>query len=233
MTFLDGPVIYDYNCTTSGMRELWARGLGFTNGSSLSIAINNLGCGNTLTAESVITFVSTSTSPDKTIGYTSTEFYDQYRNLVRGLKVRGLNQKLAYWPDSDLTSTDKLNIREGRYTLQGTLRLIANVDATGKATDAGARHMVDWFQGNPVESPDLQLPFDTNEIYAQRGVVPQCAMKVIRDGDLPVFKHYMPARPCHCSFQVLATGKSIPGCVPCTDASVCQAGQQCSYGYCE
>jgi hypothetical protein len=234
LTFTDGGQIFDYNCVNSGMRELWSRGVGLANGSALNYQIG-LGCNSNLTAETMVTVaVAASTSPDVTIGYTSTEFYDQYRDKVHALKVRGLNQKLAYWPDSDVTNADKLNIREGRYMLQGTLRLVAAVDASGKATNAGARHMIDWFQGNVPESADLQLPFDVNAIYAQRGVVPQCAMKVTRDGDLPVFKHYTPARPCHCAFQSLATGSaSIEGCVPCKDASACQAGQQCSYGYCE
>jgi hypothetical protein len=133
-----------------------------------------------------------------------------------------------------MTSTDKLNIREGRYTLQGTLRLVAAVDSNGVPIPDAAKHVVDWFQGNPVQDPTLQLPFDINEIYAQRGVVPQCAMKVTRDGDMPVFSHYSPPQPCHCSFQVLATGKTcIPGCTACADSSTCPTGKICSHGYCE
>jgi len=77
-------------------------------------------------------------------------------------------------------------------------------------------------------------------------------MKVTNDDDRAVFKHFKPAQPCHCAFQVLATGKtSIPGCVPCTGGSVeavdggvvdggatssagtCAANQICSHGYCE
>jgi len=235
LTFTDNPHIFDYDPLKSGTHESWSRGLGLANGSVPTSQIGLGPIGNMLTAETMVTVaVAASTSPDVTIGYTSTEFYDQYRDKVHALKVRGLNQNLAYWPDSDVTNADKLNIREGRYMLQGTLRLVAAVDASGKATNAGARHMIDWFQGNVPESADLQLPFDVNAIYAQRGVVPQCAMKVTHDGDLPVFKHYTPARPCHCAFQVLATGNaSIEGCVPCKDVSACQASQQCSYGYCE
>jgi hypothetical protein len=95
-----------------------------------------------------------------------------------------------------------------------------------------AKHVIDWFQGNPVD-PALQLPFDINEIYAQRGVVPQCAMKVKTEADKPVFSHYSPLQPCHCSFQFLATGKT--SCAACTgtDASACPDKQVCSHGYCE
>jgi hypothetical protein len=230
LTFTADQLIFDYNSQTSGMRELFARGLGLPNASQFAT-----GAGSIITAETMVTtYVGPAISPNQTIGYTSTEFYDQYRNRVRALKVRGVNQKLAYWPDSDMTSTDKLNLREGRYTLQGTLRLVAAVDSQGVPIPDAAKHVVDWFQGNPVQDPTLQLPFDINEIYAQRGVVPQCAMKVTRDGDMPVFSHYSPPQPCHCSFQVLATGKTcIPGCTACADSSTCPTGKICSHGYCE
>ncbi len=232
LTFTNSALIYDYNCTNSGMRELFARGIGFPNAASLSPLIGQ-GCNNTITAEQMVRDVGSATSPDRTIGYTSTEFYDLDRNLVRGLKVRGVNQTLAYWPDSSMTSTDKINIIEGRYTLQGTLRLVAAVDANGVPTNPAAKEVIDWFQGNPVD-PSLQLPFDINAIYASGGVVPQCAMRVTKDSDLPVFKHYYPAQPCYCSYEFLATNKtSIPGCVACTDLLTCQAGQICSHGYCE
>ncbi len=233
LTFTNTSTIYDYPCSASGMRELWARGIGAENGRMLATQIG-LGCFNSLTAETaVITYVGPSTSPDQTIGYTSTEFYDQYRDLVRGLKVRGPGQLRAYWPDSDMTSTDKINIREGRYMLQGALRLVAAVDASGVPSKAGARRIIDWFQGNPVDAL-LQLPFDVNEVYAKRGVVPQCAMRVTKSSDMPVFKHYKHPQPCHCSFEMLATGKtSIAGCVPCAGASACSTGQVCSHGYCE
>jgi hypothetical protein len=233
MSFSNSNFIWDYSAQGSGMRELWARGIGVANGSVLSTGIG-LGYFSTITAESmVINYVAPSTSPDLTIGYTSTEYYDQYRGQVRGLKVRGVNQKLAYLPDFDGQSTDKINIREGRYALQGALRLIAPVDASGAPTNLQVKHIIDWFQENPVQDPALQLPFDVNEIYALRGVVPQCAMKVTKDPDTLSFRHYKPPQPCHCSFEFLATGKT--GCVPCAgvDAGTCQPGQSCSHGYCE
>jgi len=236
ISFSDSSSIFDYNAIGSGMRELWARGLGFGNGSQLTTQIG-LGVNSNITAETMVTvYVSPTTDPDQTLGYTSTEYYDQYRDRINGLKVRGTNQKLAYWPDFSNTTTDKINIREGRYTLQGALRLFAAVDTNGVVTKPGAQHLIDWFQQNPVSDPALQLPFDVTEIYALRGVVPQCAMKVTRDGDTQLFKHYYPPQPCHCSFQALATGATnIAGCVPCAgvDAGTCQAGQICSHGYCE
>jgi hypothetical protein len=251
LTFSSDQFIFDYNNNNSGMREAWARGLGLANASPLDIQIG-LGGSNNLYAETMVTVaVVPSPAPTQTIGYTSTEFYDLYRGEVNGFKVRGLNQNLAYWPDSSMTSTDKINIREGRYTLQNALHLVTPVDANGVPTNPLVGKVIDWFQQSPTAAP---LPFDVNEIYALRGVVPQCAMKVAKDRDASPFKHYSDPLPCHCSFQVLATGNtSIPGCLPCggvdagteinagagvdagteIGAGTCQSGQICSHGYCE
>ena len=237
--------IYDYSGTRSGLRELFTRDIGLSGSVSVGPWTNPVDP----TAETMVNLVSS--AGGNTFGYTSTEFYDLYRDRVNALKVRGVGQKLAYWPDSDKTNTDKINIREGRYTLQGTLRLVTKVDGSGVPTNPTVKHIIDWFQQNPID-PSLQLPFDVTEIYAKGGVVPRCAMKVTNDGDSAVFKHFKPAQPCHCAFQVLATGKAnIPGCVPCSGGSAgavdggvadgggvattgtCAANQICSHGYCE
>jgi hypothetical protein len=227
LTFSDSRTIYNYDGTTSGIRELWARGLGASNGQVTQVGSGSLG----LTAESMANTVASTISPDTTIGYTSTEFYDENRDQVRALKVRGVNQVKAYLPDTDSTSLDKINIREGRYTIQGSLKLVTAVDANGVPLNAGAKKIIDWMQGNPAADP---LPFDVNEVYAERGVVPQCAMRVTKDNDMPVFRHYTDPAPCNCSFEILATGKKcIPGCTACTDSSTCPTGKICSHGYCE
>jgi ABC-type phosphate transport system substrate-binding protein len=236
MTFTKSSQIFDYNALGSGMRELFARGIGYGNAAPLSTLVG-LGGSNNVTAETMARdWVGGTTDPDHTIGYTSTEYYDLYRNLVRGMKVKGLNQNLAYWPDSSMTSTDKINIREGRYTIQGPLRLYARVDpATGVPTKPLVKKIVDWFVGNPVD-PSAALPFEILDVFAHGGVVPQCAMKVTKDNatDLPSFKHYQPAEPCGCKYEMLATGKtSIPGCFACTDLLTCCPGQLCSHGFCE
>jgi hypothetical protein len=175
----------------------------------------------------MVSTVASTTAPDATIGYTSTEFYDESRDVVSALKVRGVNQLKAYLPDTDSTKLDKINIREGRYTIQGALKFVTKVDAAGVPTNAAAKKIIYWMQGNPLADP---LPFDVNEIYALNGVVPQCAMRVTKDNDLSVFRRYSDPSPCHCSFDMLATGKTK--CTPCSAAAPCTTGQ-CSHGYCE
>jgi hypothetical protein len=231
LTFTVSSTIYDYGCTNSGVRALFGRTLGLASGLGNTTLCND---SNGFTAESiVIGQVAPTTTPDTTIGYTSTEFYDENRDRVRGLKVRGINQRLAYLPDTDLASTDKSNIREGRYTLQGSLKLVTKVDASRIPTNPLVKKIIDWMQDNPLSDPALALPFDINQIYAQRGVVPQCAMRVTKESDQLGFKHYRHPKPCHCSFEMLATGKTSEVCTTCTDSSTCAAGQMCSHGYCE
>ena len=241
LNFADNGTIYDYNCIGSGMRQLWARGIGVGNGDVLTTLIG-YGCNSNLGAENMIEIVGASTNLLSTIGYTSTEYYDQYRTLAKGLKVQGVNQKMAYLPDTDITSIDKINIREGRYTIQNTLKLVTGVDGNGVPTNPLVKKLIDWFQDNPGQE---KLPFDVNDIYAVRGVVPLCAMRVTKTDDYPVFKRYKHPTPCHCAFEKKATGKStIPGCVPCGDTSVdggvdagaagaCPTGSMCSHGFCE
>jgi len=227
LTFLNDSYVYNYNGETSGIRELFARSIGAPNGQILTVGSGN----SNVTAETMIQYVSSTILPRATIGYTSTEFYDESRDVVNALKVRGVNQLKAYLPDTDQTSLDKINIREGRYTIQGALKFVTPVDANGVPVNPGAKKIIDWMQGNPAADP---LPFDVNEIYAERGVVPQCAMRVTKDSDMATFRRYADPSPCHCSFEILATGKKcIPGCTACTDSSTCPTGKTCSHGYCE
>jgi hypothetical protein len=146
----------------------------------------------------VTNYVGPTTSPDITIGYTSTEYYDQHRDLVRALKVRGVNQNLAYWPDSDNDQDRQAQHPRGALHFAGHAPIGGRGGPQQRRADGPKRrrHIIDWFQGNPVQAPTPQLPFDVNEIYAQRGVVPQCAMKVTTNADMPVFSHYSPAQPC-------------------------------------
>jgi hypothetical protein len=152
------------------------------------------------------------------------------------LAFRDYRQKSAYFPDSDSNSHDKRNLRDGHYTIQAPMHMWATVTSDGKIVRPLAKKIVDWMQGNPV-APEDELPISINEIYAQAGVVPKCAMKVMRESDGGPFKPYVPDKPaCGCSFESAATGQSVPpGCVKCTGNSDCDSSkkQVCSYGFCE
>jgi hypothetical protein len=239
LTFTDDRFIANY-ADLDGMRELMALAMG-VRGAAFHAAVSQGDAFTSFfvvsgqpTATEVMTAIASTINVDASIGYTSTEVYDDNRDQVRALKLRGLSQKRAYLPDTDLTSRDKINIREGRYTVQSALKLVAHVDANLVPDRPGAKKLVDWLLGNPIQDPGLQLPVDIISIYAQSGVVPQCAMKVTKDTDNPIFRPFVPDRPCHCFFQTQATGaQSIAGCTPCTTSATCATGQSCSYGYCE
>ena len=141
---------------------------------------------------------------------------------------------MAYLPDSDAITRDKRNVRDGHYTAQAPMHMWASVSSDGSVVRPMARKVIDWMQENSV-APEDQLPFSINDVYAQAGVVPKCAMKVTRTTDGGLFYPYISEKPpCGCSFESKATGKAVPsGCVTCSDNSGCNAGQICSYGFCE
>jgi hypothetical protein len=178
--------------------------------------------------------VASSTSPDKTIGFLSAEVYDQNRFQLKALAFRGSKQTMAYLPDSDSTKFDKRNVRDGHYTVQAPMHMWAATNPDGSVVRPLARKMIDWMQGNDV-APEDQLPFSINDVYAQAGVVPKCAMKVTRTLDGGLFYPYVSEKPpCGCYFESKATGAAVPsGCVACSDSSGCSNNQICSYGFCE
>jgi hypothetical protein len=114
------------------------------------------------------------------------------------------------------------------------MHLWVGLNSDGSITRPLARKMVDWMQGNSV-APEDELPFDINEVYAQAGVVPKCAMKVMRSSDGGPFAPFVSEKaPCGCFYEAKATGQAVPkGCVQCKDSSGCASGQVCSYGFCE
>jgi hypothetical protein len=178
--------------------------------------------------------VASSTSPDRTIGFISAEVYDQMRDQLKSLAFRGAGQTMAYYPDSNSNTRDKRNVRDGHYMAQAPMHMWAALNPDGSIKRPLARKLIDWMQGNPVAAED-QLPFDINDVYAQSGVIPKCAMTVSRSLDGGPFSPYVPEQlPCGCSFESKATGSAVPaGCVQCLDNTGCKQNQICSYGFCE
>jgi hypothetical protein len=69
------------------------------------------------------------------------------------------------------------------------------------------------------------------DIYAQSGLVPECAMHVSRSKDGGNIVPYHPAAPCSCLFDQKAG--LTPQCAPCKLQADCKGGETCSLGYCE
>jgi len=78
------------------------------------------------------------------------------------------------------------------------------------------------------------------DIYAQRSLVPQCAMQVSRTADGGDIQPFTPDTPCGCYYESLASHVGTPpGCTSCDRIEDCGAGQACvmfameTHGFCE
>jgi len=101
------------------------------------------------------------------------------------------------------------------YLTEGT-RVLADLDALERAV-SGAKALP-----NGVSLID---------VYAQSGLVPECAMRVSRDADGGAVFRSRPSSPCACLFEQKATGST--DCTACKVQGDCAAGETCSQGYCE
>jgi hypothetical protein len=68
------------------------------------------------------------------------------------------------------------------------------------------------------------------------GVVPWCAMQVLRTSEIGAPASYQPAQGCGCFFENSATGKTVsPYCQACSSPADCNdpCFPKCNYGFCE
>lgn len=167
-------------------------------------------------------------APEATLGFVSTEVADANRATVRTLAYQHYDQTCGYWPDSTALAFDKRNVRDGHYFLWSAYHFYAPVDDTGAITDPETRRLIGYFTG--AETLPAELPL--NQIIAENGNVPECAMQVWRDSDLgPLYSH-LPEAPCGCSYDDLVTGSS--SCAACDEASDCPTSAPvCRFGFCE
>lgn len=160
--------------------------------------------------------------------------YIESKNLraqIRVLAFQDSAQACAVFPDSTSNAHDKRNVRDGHYPLWGPLHLLLRVDAQGNPLNPDTRQavsdIVGYLSGTKVLPNGVQLI----DVYAQSGLVPECAMRVTRSKDGGNITPYQPTSPCACLFEMKATGSTT--CAPCTVQGDCATGQTCSQGYCE
>lgn len=176
----------------------------------------------------VVNMVSTSVSPEATIGILGAEIYDAHRDTLKALAYRAYAQKHAYYPDKTFTSFDKQNVRDGHYAIWSPTVYLAPVDGQGIVLDPRSRYVIDMILSKTVVPPP---DFDPLTILISKGLVPDCAMKVTRSfegGDLSL---YSPDEPCGCFFESVV-GSPSPGCKPCSVETDCNGGA-CRHGFCE
>ncbi len=170
---------------------------------------------------------------DAAIGILGADYIDS-RNLraqIRMLAYQDSHQVCAVTSDSSETAKDKRNVRDGHYPIWGPLHLLYKVDAKGDPQDTAIRseliNIVGYLSGSKALPNGLSLL----DVYAQSGLVPECAMRVSRSADGGALFPARPAAPCSCLFEKKATGTTT--CVPCKVQGECGGGETCSQGYCE
>jgi hypothetical protein len=189
----------------------------------------------------------TSQSPSQTIGFSSSEIVDVNRDVMKTLAYRHTGQPVAFYPDSDPSTLDRRNVRDGHYfmwmplhvlsrTVAGDPVSVANpvLDPSGTkktARDAAVKRLV------YVMVNREQAPFPSVDLFGalkRTGDVPQCAMHVQRTLEGSPLSPYTPPVSCDCAFEAALPGTTRPDCTPCRDSSQCSPSKPtCSFGFCE
>jgi ABC-type phosphate transport system substrate-binding protein len=176
----------------------------------------------------VLAGITSSPTPDATIGILSADIVDANRDKVKPLAYQHFKQKCASWADSSATSFDKLSVRNGTYPIWGPLHLLAKIDANKKPTNALAAQVIGYFTGATVPPASVNLL----DLEIKAHTVPECAMAVKRSAELGDMTPYTPAEPCNCYFDKLTNGTT--SCDVCTkDADCVGSAKHCRHGYCE
>jgi hypothetical protein len=205
--------------TGSGTQQMIARAIGVPANKMLGTDSGSSG--------GVATMVGGSTTnPNATIGILGADVYDVNRTTLSNLAFRAFGQWAAYYPDSTATAFDKRNVRDGHYVIWGNMHFLQNTTG-GMPISANGKLLIDYIQG---VAPGTQ-PFDIVQIETNAHVIPDCAMKVKRSGEVSNLSLYDPPAPCGCFFDSLV-GTPSASCTACTMDAQCGAGK-CRHGFCE
>jgi hypothetical protein len=170
---------------------------------------------------------------DDALGILAADYIDS-KNLRAQIRVLGFqdsSQTCAVFPDSTSNAHDKRNVRDGHYPVWGPLHLLLKVDQSGNPVNPANRQAVTDIVGYLSGTKTLPNGVQLLDVYAQSGLIPECAMHVTRSKDGGNFVPFKPENPCSCLFDMKATGAT--SCTPCKVQGDCSAAQTCSQGYCE
>lgn len=173
------------------------------------------------------------TTAASAIGILAADYIDtkNLRAQIRMLAYQDTRGPCAVYPDSSAGARDKQNVRDGHYPIWGPLHLLYKVNQAGDPLNESNRQQVTDIVGYLSGSKALPNGVQLLDVYAQSGLVPECAMRVTRTSDGGDITPRDPPNPCACLFEAKATG--ITSCTPCTVQGDCGSGETCSQGYCE
>ena len=172
---------------------------------------------------------------------------------LKPLAFQAKGEDCGYYPDSSLSTFDKINVRQGRYAIWGPVHLLTNVDSSGNVlgSPSAAQNLIPsttanvatvvaliTHQGLTRNDPKLQAMIDAE---TSAHFVPDCAMEVARTSEVSLGTSggemsYAPTGACGCYFESKTGGTISPYCQKCSaDADCADAGvyKLCNYGYCE
>ena len=167
-------------------------------------------------------------SPNAAIGILSADEAQTDRARVKVLAYQHSEQDCGYWPDKDAHSNEKQNVRDGHYRLWGPVHLLARIGKDGSAANPLAGEVISYISGEKTVRGEA----DWLRVVAERHLVPSCAMKVKRAGEMGPLQLYAPPNSCGCYYEELTNGSST--CQACKAAADCSpAAPKCNYGFCE
>jgi hypothetical protein len=175
-----------------------------------------------LTTDNLRDGLLTTPSPDSSLGILSIDYNDKNRGNLKALYLQSKGQLCGYQPDSQPTTYDKANVRDGHYPLWGYVHMFTPIVAGG-VPSAAANAMVLLFN---VQKLQQRL---VDDIIAA-SLTPQCAMKVERSAEIGDYKARKGVQ-CGCYFDAKTKGKT--DCPVCASAEDCPNHSACNYGYCE
>ncbi len=170
---------------------------------------------------------------DKALGILAADYVDS-RNLraqIRMLAFQDTNQPCAFYPDSTASARDKKNVRDGHYPIWSPLHILYKADSSGNPINPASRQQILDIVGYLSGTKALPNGIELIDVYAQSGLIPECAMRVARQKDGGNITPYVSSSPCGCLFEFKATGST--SCKPCKVQGDCDASATCSLGYCE
>lgn len=160
---------------------------------------------------------------EKAIGILSSDAADEERNNLRVLAFKAKGQACGYLPDANANSRDKINVRDGHYPIWGPVHLFARTNSGLPNAAAGA--FVGRFATARVDKSLLDAEIE-------KGLVPQCAMRVTRTEEMGALASFAPAFDCSCYFDSKANGRT--SCTSCAGPGDCpSSAPACNFGYCE
>lgn len=206
--------------------------------------------------------------PNSTIGILSAGTADPDRGApgmsdagvtggIKPLAFQATGQACGYYPDSQVSTFDKINVRQGRYGIWGPLHFIANVDGSGNpvvgvssaganpvpSTNAGVAALINAITHTGLTATTTPTLKQVITAESKANFVPDCAMQVSRSVEVTTSTSggeasYQPTGACGCYFESVTGGGTTLSsyCQTCsTDPDCADAGvyTHCNYGYCE